>query len=137
MDTATTVIQKPNRILYLDILRFIAIFGVVLLHVSDDGFLRGVDTEEWVPSLVYVTLSHWILPMFVMISGALFLNPKKNVSKRDLFTKYILRLVLAYVFWVIAYTAIDWLLSRMTGGGTYLNCIFTFGSCHYWSQYMF
>ena len=38
-----------------------------------------------------------------MISGALFLNEKKKITYRSIITKYIPRILLAYVFWSVFY----------------------------------
>lgn len=116
MNNIVTQSLNQERILYLDVLRFIAIFGVVMLHVSDDGFFKGINSEEWLPSLSYMVLSHWILPMFIMISGALFLNPSKHITIEAIAKKYSWRLIVAYVFWLLVYAAIDFAVCKLSGG---------------------
>lgn len=96
--------QTSNqRIVYLDLLRLFATFAVILLHVATSEFsvfsLRG----EWYAAVVYDSITRWCVPVFVMISGALFLNPGKNICYRSIFSKYVPRLFIAYVFWTVVY----------------------------------
>lgn len=68
-------IQNSSRVIYLDILRIIAAFFIVVLHTavtSLDSF--GTTSWEWNVSNFYDSISRWAVPVFVMISGALFLN---------------------------------------------------------------
>ena len=90
-----------NRVLYLDVLRVLAIFSVVMLHVSC-VFLRA-NTVGWYVGNFYDSISRWCVPVFVMISGALFLQPQKEISLKLLYSKYILRLAGAFVVWCLLY----------------------------------
>ncbi|MCR5755321.1 MAG: acyltransferase family protein, partial [Acetatifactor sp.] len=45
------------------------------------------------------------VPVFVMVSGAIFLNPNKEVSTKKIWTHTIFRLIVAYLVWAIAYDA--------------------------------
>lgn len=113
--------KETHRIAYFDALRLICIFGVVMLHVSDDGIAASIGSQEWHSALVYVSLSHWILPIFIMISGALFLNPAKKVTMKGLYGKYVLRLLLAYIYWLFVYAVIGYVMSKMNGGGIFFK----------------
>ena len=119
-ESVINIHKETQRIAYFDALRLICIFGVVMLHVSDDGIVASIGSQEWNSALVYVSLSHWILPIFIMISGALFLNPAKMVTMKELYGKYVLRLLLAYLFWVLAYAVVGYMMSKMTGGGIFI-----------------
>lgn len=88
--------QEKEDTRFLDVLRWFATVAVVFYHVlnialSDVEIDRGV---EFAYNLIAVPM-HWHVPMFLMISGALFLNPAKEISYRQLFTKNIRRLLLA------------------------------------------
>lgn len=95
--------SSENRIVYLDLLRLIATFAVVLLHVSCGGFLSFTGDTNYYVSLVYDGLTRWCVPVFVMISGALFLRPEKTVTLKGLYGKSIGRLVICYVLWSLIY----------------------------------
>ena len=64
-----------NRIEYLDLLRIIAIFGVVVLHVAAQNWVKEfTNVFNWNVYNVYDSLVRWTVPVFVMISGTLFLS---------------------------------------------------------------
>lgn len=49
-------------------------------------------------------MSRWTVPVFVMISGALFLSKESNIKK--LYTKNIFRIVTAFLVWAIIYAVL-------------------------------
>ena len=96
--------QNSNqRIVYLDLLRILATFAVIFLHGATSEFYNSHSSINWYMAAVEDSLVRWCVPVFVMISGALFLNPNKEISYRVILTKRIPRLLLAYVFWALAY----------------------------------
>lgn len=95
----------PDRVAYLDVIRIMATLGVIALHVYCTDYQAAVGTYNWFVSVIGDGLVRWSVPLFVMISGALFLQPAKEVTYRLLLKKYIPRLLLAYVFWSLAYSA--------------------------------
>lgn len=96
--------QSTVRIVYLDLLRIIATFSVIFLHVSSEMFLFAPTlSKEWTVVAVCNSLVRWCIPVFVMISGAVFLNPNREMTYREILTKRIVRLLVAYVFWSFAY----------------------------------
>ncbi len=98
--------NETQRVVYLDILRVIATIGVIFLHVSCREYYSAFLSYNWYLAAINGSLVRWSVPIFVMISGALFLNPAKEISIRDLLTKKIPRLLMAYIFWWIIYSAI-------------------------------
>lgn len=98
-----TSIDK-TRIIYLDFLRIFSVFFMILLHVASKSWYEpSVTSVQWIVSNAWDTLAHFCVPVFVMISGALFLNPQKNISIKKLYSKNILRIITAFVFWSAAY----------------------------------
>lgn len=94
--------SKENRIVYFDYLRFFAIIAVMLLHISGSSW-NSIDVKSfaWQTFNVFDSIARWGVPIFVMISGALFLN--RDIPPRQIYKKYILRLLIAYVIWSIVY----------------------------------
>lgn len=88
--------KESKRCFYLDLLRIIATFGVIFIHLS-------MDTTYWYISILYDGMVKWSVPIFVMISGALFLNPRKDMPVSTILNKYVKRLLLAYLFWYLFY----------------------------------
>ena len=108
--------QKINqRVIYLDLLRVVATFAVILLHVSAGDFLSLSFSGDWYIALVYDSLVRWSVPVFVMISGALLLNPNKEITYQDILKKRVPRLLLAYVFWALLYVLYGFALRGFDG----------------------
>lgn len=100
--------QNSNqRIVYLDLLRVLATFAVIFQHVSSVEFQNFFAlSNNWYFAAVGNSLVRWCVPMFVMISGALFLNPSRDVSYSEILRIRIPRLFIAYVFWTFVYVLI-------------------------------
>lgn len=92
-----------HRILSFDVLRIVAAFAVVMLHVSTEGFLGCFPSGVWEVSNIYDSISRWCVPVFFMISGALFLNQDKKISIKTLYTKNLFRIVYIFLFWSFCY----------------------------------
>ncbi len=87
---------------HLDILRIFATYAVVLLHIGSKR-LGGGNREVF---LIYDGLVRWAVPMFVMISGTLFLDENYKLSISKMWRK-IFRLGTAFVFWTIIYCVFE------------------------------
>lgn len=85
---------------WLDNSRVIAIFAVVFLHVAA-GVVIGSDigTESWWIGNLYDSLVRWCVPVFVMISGALLLDPSKKEDLRTFYFKRLSRILIPILFW--------------------------------------
>lgn len=98
----TQLEKTGERLTYLDYLRVIATVAVVLLHVSAENWMETeVSGSAWAVFNAYNAMTRWCVPVFVMISGALFL-PRK-IEIQTLYKKYILRLVVVYFAWAAFY----------------------------------
>lgn len=95
--------RKTERIVSFDYLRIFATLAVIILHVSAENW-RKVDVNcfEWKVFNFFDGISRWGVPVFVMISGALFLG--RDISVSDLYKKYIPRLAVSFVIWSTIYT---------------------------------
>lgn len=94
--------SKWNRIIFLDYLRCFSIIGVIALHVIGVLFTSiPVNTTDWMVVNLFESIVRWSVPAFLMISGALFLN--KNITIKNLYFKYIFRLLIIYLFWSFIY----------------------------------
>lgn len=90
--------NRGGRLLWLDVLKTIAIVAMILLHVSAVGLSEAnVGSYAWHVSNLFNSICRFCVPLFVMISGAIFL--KRDTSMK----KYIHRMVTALVFWTLAY----------------------------------
>jgi surface polysaccharide O-acyltransferase-like enzyme len=105
--------QKLARSYHLDILRIIAIFSVLLMHTAghtSSFFQNSPQTFTYQFLSIFDTATRFAVPVFVMISGALFLDSNKVLSTKKLYRKNILRLVIAFFFWSLIYVLFYWFL---------------------------
>nr|WP_312578712.1 acyltransferase family protein [Sedimentibacter sp.] len=97
--------MKEERIVYADILKIFATFSVILLHVSASKWsLVNIETFEWKVFNFYDSLVRFGVPIFVMLSGMFFLKEDKNISYKKIYSKYILRIFTAFLFWSTFYS---------------------------------
>lgn len=101
--------EKPKaaagkRQIHYDLLRIAACFSVIMLHsASQFWYELPVTDATWLTANSYDAMFRFGVPVFVMISGALFLDERKELNVRRLYTHNIFRLLAAYVFWCCAY----------------------------------
>lgn len=117
--------RTTQRQAYFDCLKVSAIFAVIILHVAGQNWhTADIYSTEWQTFHFINSMARWGVPIFVMISGALFLG--KDIPVRKLYTKYIRRLVFSYVIWSTAYA-----LMESPDIGTGLS-LFISGHYHMW-----
>lgn len=91
--------NKTERIVWLDMLKTTAIIAMILLHVSAVGLSEAdVASFEWQISNIFNSFCRFCVPIFIMISGAIFLSREMPMKK------YITRMIIALIFWTVAYT---------------------------------
>lgn len=96
--------RKSDYQLYIDILRIIACFSVVMLHVSSQAWYDlPVESVSFKICNSYDALFRFGVPIFVMISGALFLAPEKELNIKKIYCHNIFRLAVLYIFWSCVY----------------------------------
>ena len=103
--------KVAKRETYLDCLRIMATFAVMILHLaSQNWYAVEVGTYEWRVFSFYDGMVRWAVPVFVMISGALFLN--RDISINKLFKINVTRIAVAFVFWSFLYAAVNVVTGR-------------------------
>ena len=119
-----------KRVVYFDYLRIFAAFSVVVLHVSASKWNSAeIGTFEWNVMNLFDGLQRWNVPVFVMISGALFLG--REISLRKLFTKNILKIVIVYLFWSLIFALWNTLIEHNYSIKHFLREI-VIGHYHMW-----
>lgn len=87
----------------IDLVKTIAIFGVIVIHISASSFLDPIGSVSWLSSLAWASISRASVPLFLMCTGALMLQPEKQLSLKKLFFHNLLRIVIAMIVWGIFY----------------------------------
>lgn len=97
--------KKKFWLYYNDIVRFLAIIGVLFIHTTAYAWSsQEVGTFNWNILSVYNCLGRIGVPLFVMISGAIWLNPNKEFDFLKLVKKNIKKLVIAFLSWTWIYS---------------------------------
>ena len=92
--------KLENRRTELDFLRLAAILVVIATHLCG-GPVKSLDTASGTFAQLNCLRAAvtWDVPVFVMISGCLFLAPEKEVSIGKIFKKYIWHLAVCFAVW--------------------------------------
>lgn len=98
----------------IDLVKSLAIFGVIVIHMFA-GYVFPTGSGAWHQSLFWGTIVRGSVPMFLMCTGALLLDPEKVISGRKLFGKHLLKTVLVMVIWAGAYQVQDMILTGEFG----------------------
>lgn len=89
----------------VDLIKTVAIFSVVAIHVSASYVATDVNTSLWILSCFFRSLASGGVPLFLMASGALLLRPEKYMPLEKLYGKNMPRILLALFFWAFVYCA--------------------------------
>uniref|UniRef100_UPI004056BE47 acyltransferase n=1 Tax=Acetatifactor sp. TaxID=1872090 RepID=UPI004056BE47 len=130
-----------KRNIAFDLLRIISAFSVVILHASTFYIVRNtVDAVEFKVANFYDSISRFGVPVFVMISGAIFLGEQKEVTMKRLWSRNILRLFILYWVWSFGYYVFQslyyWKFDFWRHGivRTVTGCVYS--SDHFWFLFM-
>lgn len=97
-----------RRLFYLDFLRVVGIIAVIFIHVAVQNWDDLTpDSPELLPLAIFEGVSRFAVPLFVMISGALFLNPERKIEVGRLWRHNILRMIGIFFGWCAIYAVAD------------------------------
>lgn len=92
-------------------IRVIACAAIVLLHCVNAGrayYKDVISRGEVLADNVVCSLLMWAVPCFLMVSGALLLNPERELTFKKLFGKYIKRMFVPLVIFTFIFTLIKY-----------------------------
>lgn len=96
-----------NRLMNYDLLRIFAAYLIVMLHLSVQYIHQAPASYEaytqWKYAIAFSAFSRIGVPIFIMLSGLFLLNPNKNISILSIFTKYLPKIILIFLFWTFFY----------------------------------
>lgn len=104
-----------KRIIYLDLLKIIAMFLVSFYHIGyyylDYGFIQNT---HYIPNLnrIIMNICAMSVPIFFTVSGALMLN--KTYTNKKIITK-IINMIILIIFWSLLIDYPRWFLITLTG----------------------
>ena len=104
--------MKKGRLLYIDVIKTISIVLVILIHVSSSVIYSvKVDSSNFAIYNFFDSISRSCVPLFVMASGAYFLNNKNKLDLKKLFKKYIFNIIIALIFSSVVIELLKYLVS--------------------------
>lgn len=133
---------------WIDNLRAIACFLVVLLHVSGPWVQGGnvyainYQSTDWTFITFLHSLSRFCVPVFIMISGALLLS--KKVNYKTLYSNRLAKVLRPFVFWTVSYLLL-FLMYSISKGEKYTistlldyikNALLYGAAYHLWYMYL-
>jgi surface polysaccharide O-acyltransferase-like enzyme len=133
--------MNKERLLYADFLRIIATFAVMFLHIAaNQWYSTDINSFEWQVFNIYDSLVRFCVPVFVMLSGMFFLEPGKQIPIKKIYTKYILRIVTAFILWSAAYVIFNnFIMNKNIINDKTVNSMlaqFLEGNYHLWFLFM-
>ena len=131
----------------VDLIRTFGIILVVLLHASNEYYTTIQQTSlespvYWWSSTIYKSLALPCVPLFVILSGALLLQPSKtNEPIRVFLKKRFNRIGLAFLFWSAVYLVWAFLVTQtpVTSDNVIegaLYSLFSGSYYHFWFLYL-
>jgi surface polysaccharide O-acyltransferase-like enzyme len=106
-----------DRIAYYDILRAIAIIGVLAIHCTFLGFQFEFNSFDFNITVLWKNFINFSVPLFISLSG--FFSANKNVETKENYLlfikKQIPRVLIPYIIWSILYLG----LSAYFGGAPF------------------
>jgi surface polysaccharide O-acyltransferase-like enzyme len=101
----------------VDLIRTVAMVAVILLHAANDLTIQHLDQLEiyrWLTVDVYQSAGRMGVPLFLMLTGALLLQPSKKDTLSVFFKKRWARIGIPFLFWGAAFFAWDFLVKQQT-----------------------
>ncbi|MDO4219325.1 MAG: acyltransferase family protein [Synergistaceae bacterium] len=117
--------MNKDRIIWLDCFRVVACFAVIFAHTAIHAFIaRDPSSLDWHICNCCDVIGQWANYAFFMISGVFFLDPDREISIDKLYSKYIKKLAIVFLFWFI----LNNLFFLWYGGKLFSSNIFASGN---------
>lgn len=113
--------NQQHQIVGFHYLRAIACIAIVLLHdtyAASLQYRKSITTQTFTLTSVITNLMMWAVPCFIMVTGALLLNPNHEVSLAKIYRKYMKKVFIALIAFVFIYRFFDMIIA---GEGVSLN----------------
>ena len=112
--------DSSNHKSWADLCRFVAIFGVVLIHTVGSAFNQygEIPLNDWLIANFLDSLVRCAVPLFLMLSGALILCPGEEIVTLSIIWRRVRRVLFPLLVWSVIYLewnsynsgiSIDWL----------------------------
>ena len=102
--------MKQERIVWADLLRFIAMFMVIAVHCTDPFNISPVARTNPVYNFwgtLYGSSLRACVPLFVMLTGMLILPVKTDSN--TFYKKRLMRIIPPFIIWSVLYNLFPWI----------------------------
>lgn len=142
IQNSTIKTQSIERVIFLDLIRVLACFMVIMVHSGEFFYIGAGDTvirEHWLWVNTYGSLLRSCVPLFVVISGYLILPIKESPS--IFYKKRFTRIIFPFLFWSIVYAILPYILGdydvqKMISNLLTIPLNFNGHAGHLWFVYM-
>lgn len=122
-------------------LRVFSCFSIIVLHclfASKTVFEKTMSEGDILFEKLVESMFMWGVPCFLMITGALLLDPEKAVSGKKLFGKYLRRILLALVCFTLLFSVLDYFKEGGENffGDFFRSLLFAESWPHMWYLYL-
>ena len=129
--------NETKRQTELDVLRLIATLAVIMTHLCG-GAVKSLNVYsfDWTLMNCARAAVTWEVPVFVMISGSLFLNPTRVITIKKIYQKYIKHLVICFCVWSAVFQAYYYFTGDSSLNWKGILSQFLIGPYPYWYLFM-
>lgn len=134
-----------ERYHYLNVVKTLGMFAILTLHTFATPYTYWSEFYDPVHKFLAFFLKNilfsWAVPVFVMASGALFLNPEKDIPYSKIFKKYVFRLIMVLLSFGYLFALMEKIfevraLSASVFLGSFVNVLKGESWSHLWFLYM-
>ena len=136
--------MNSERLLWIDLLKFLAVFGVIGIHVSSAALnVNPLFSFNWYQGVFFESIFRFAIILFIMASGYLLLRKQQPI---EVIPKRIKRILLPFIFWLIVYAIIKIIFKQSLGPNWQILDVFkyifkgfldpTIISVQFWYVYM-
>ena len=138
------IYSTDNKIQQLSDVRILACIAIVTLHTvfaANEYFKTSITSGQNMASQMVENNMMWAVPCFLMVTGVLHLNRRKQITWKKLYGKYILRIAVALVGCCILFRIFDMIMDGEAftfAGVMYAFIELATGTCwgHLWYLYL-
>ncbi|MFU1859419.1 acyltransferase [Sphingobacterium sp. NGMCC 1.201703] len=128
MQISNASIDQERKV-WVDVLRFVAIFMVIAIHCSDPFNVSAEarsnpDFNYW--GSIYGSVLRACVPIFVMITGLLLLPVKMSIG--EFYKKRLLRITVPFLLWSVLYNLFPWITGLLGLPSTIISDVFAYAA---------
>ena len=107
---------------YIDYMKGIAIIGVIIIHIATERLGDYSNTSDLVIYELFYATARFSVPFFFMVTGYLMLDSGRDLPIKKVYSKYILRIIVAAFVYGLLYKVLRVILDDgFNGIGSFIK----------------